>query len=203
MRTLAFVPLAIGLLGELAVAAPLVTENYTARIKNPGFRMSVVTQTGVALPVAPANGLSFLGSTVASSKRLSKAENTAEYHVTNGNGHTALVRVTTKPHIIKLPVTLAWNKQQTIRTIHPFFDVDYDHAMESVQFGHHDSAMPFCVKAFRVVDDKNNVIASEPDNHQAMYEICFDEQVATAALRIEILETRAAPAALFGVRCYG
>ena len=100
-------------------------------------------------------------------------------------------------------VTLTWGKQQTIRKIHLFFDVDYDHAMESVQFGHYDSAMPFCVKAFRIVDDKNNVIASEPDNHQAMYEVCFDKPVATTALRIELLETRAAPAALFGVRCYG
>ncbi len=100
-------------------------------------------------------------------------------------------------------VTLTWDTQQTIRTIILHFDVDYDHAMESVQFGHHDSAMPFCVKAFRIVDDKNNVIASEPDNHQAMYEIRFDQLVATAALRIEILETRATPAALFGVRCYG
>lgn len=99
-------------------------------------------------------------------------------------------------------VTLTWDMQQAIRTIILHFDVDYDHAMESVQFGHHDSAMPFCVKAFRVVDDKNNVIASEPDNHQAMYGLRFDEPVATAALRIEILETRAAPAALFGVRCY-
>lgn len=100
-------------------------------------------------------------------------------------------------------VTLTWNDQQTIRTIQLFFDVDYDHAMESVQFGHHDSAMPFCIKAFRIVDNKNNVIASEPDNHQAMYEIRFDEPVATTTLRIEILETRTAPAALFGVRCYG
>jgi hypothetical protein len=100
-------------------------------------------------------------------------------------------------------VTLTWDKQQTIRRMQLFFDVDYDHAMESVQFGHYDSAMPFCVKAFRIVDDKNNVIASEPDNHQAMYEIRFDKPVATTTLRIELLETRTAPAALFGVRCYG
>lgn len=100
-------------------------------------------------------------------------------------------------------VTLSWDTQQSIRTIILHFDVDYDHAMESVQFGHHDSAMPFCVKAFRVVDDKNNVIASEEDNHQALYAIRFDQPVAATALRIEILEKRAALAALFGVRCYG
>lgn len=98
--------------------------------------------------------------------------------------------------------TLTWDKQQAIRTIQLFFDVDYDHAMESVQFGHYESAMPFCVKAFRIVDDKNNVIAIEQDNHQALHEIHFDEPVVCAALRIEILETREAPAALFGVRCY-
>jgi hypothetical protein len=99
-------------------------------------------------------------------------------------------------------ITLSWEQRQPIRRINLFFDVDYDHAMESVQFGHHDNAMPYCAKAFRILDDKGKVIFSAPDNHQAMCGICFDEPVSTASIRIEILETRDAPAALFGVRCY-
>lgn len=99
-------------------------------------------------------------------------------------------------------VTLTWDTQQTIRTVMLFFDVDYDHAMESVQFGHYDDAMPFCAKALQIVDHKSNVIFSEPDNHHAMCSIRFGNPVDTTALRIEILETREAPAAMFGVRCY-
>lgn len=99
-------------------------------------------------------------------------------------------------------ITLSWKQPQSIRTITLLFDVDYDHAMESVQYGHYDSAMPFCVKAFQIKDDQGKVLCTVQDNHQAMCRICFDEPAATTSLRIEILETREAPAALFAVRCY-
>jgi hypothetical protein len=99
-------------------------------------------------------------------------------------------------------LTLTWNAKQTIRTIQLHFDVDYDHAMESVQFGHHDSAMPYCVRAFRILDDRGRVLHNESDNHQGLYTIQLDDAVQTSVLRIEILETRVAPAALFSVRCY-
>ena len=42
-------------------------------------------------------------------------------------------------------ITLRWDKVQTIRIVVLHFDVD-DHAMESVQFGHFDRAMPFLRK---------------------------------------------------------
>jgi len=99
-------------------------------------------------------------------------------------------------------IELRWNAPQAIRKVDLFFDVDYDHAMESVQYGHYDNAMPFCVKAFQIKDDQGKVLCTVPDNHQAMCRICFDEPAATTSLRIEILETREAPAALFAVRCY-
>jgi hypothetical protein len=109
--------------------------------------------------------------------------------------------VATKDDLVPT-IELQWETPQTIRAVDLLFDVDYDHAMESVQFGHHDHAMPFCIKAFQIIDDKSNVIFREQDNHQAMCNIRFNEPVATTALRIEILATRDAPAALFGVRCY-
>lgn len=82
------------------------TKHYAVQIENPGFRMAVVTAVGVVLPAASTNGLSFLGSTVASSTRLNQSENTVAYRVANRSGHTALVRLTTKPHVIELTVTL-------------------------------------------------------------------------------------------------
>jgi len=98
--------MAAALLGRSASADAIVTEHYTIEIENPGFRMAVVTRAGVALPAAPETGLSFLGSTVASAQHLSDAENTAAYRVANGTGHAALVRLTTKPHVIDVTVTL-------------------------------------------------------------------------------------------------
>ena len=99
-------------------------------------------------------------------------------------------------------ITLSWKQPQTIRTITLFFDVDYDHAMESVQYGHHDNAMPFCVKAFQIRDDQGTVIHTDSDNHQGRCCIELRETITTSSLTIELLETRDAPAALFGVRCY-
>ncbi|MBW7866470.1 MAG: hypothetical protein H3C30_18890 [Candidatus Hydrogenedentes bacterium] len=96
----------IALLIPTVSADVIATEHYTIQIENPGFRMAAETHTGIALPAAPDIGLSFLGSPAASSTRLSHAENTAEYHVANRSGHTALVRLTTASHIIKLTVTL-------------------------------------------------------------------------------------------------
>lgn len=105
-RLIALAAIAIALIVPSASADAIVTEHYTIQIANPGFRMAVVTHAGVALPAAPEIGLSFLGSTVASSKHLSHTENTAAYRVVNRSGHTALVRLTTESHVIELTVTL-------------------------------------------------------------------------------------------------
>lgn len=113
-RMIALAAIEMALLIPSASADTIVSEHYTVQIENPGFRMAVTTRAGVALPAAPANGLSFLGSTVASSKRLSQAENTTEYHVANRSGHTALVRLRTKPHIIELTVSLENGKMGNI-----------------------------------------------------------------------------------------
>lgn len=99
-------------------------------------------------------------------------------------------------------VTLSWTQPQNIRTINLYFDVDYDHAMESVQYGHHDHAMPFCVKAFQIKDDQGRVLCSVQDNHQAMCRVRLAQPAVTKSLCIEILEKRHAPAALFAVQCY-
>lgn len=101
-----FALMAAALLIQSASADAVVSEHYRVEIENPGFRMAVMTQAGVALPAAPAIGLSFLGSGVASSQVLSHTENTAVYRVVNGSGHTALVRLITKAHAIEFRVTL-------------------------------------------------------------------------------------------------
>jgi hypothetical protein len=75
--------------------------------------------------------------------------------------------------------------------------------MESVQYGHPEAAMPFCVKHYRVKDAAGNIVAECRDNHQSRNWITFDAPMSTERLTIEVLESHGrVPAALFEVACY-
>ena len=99
-------------------------------------------------------------------------------------------------------LTLAWDRTQTIRSIVLSFDTDLDHPMESVLLGHPESAMPFCVKHYRVLDDAGKTLYEAGGNHQTRNVISLTRPAETKALHIEVLETHGAPAAIFEVRCY-
>ena len=103
----------------------------------------------------------------------------------------------------KPSITAKWDKAQAINKVVLFFDVDHDHAMESVQFGHHDDAMPFCVKAFQLKDGEGNVLYENDNNHHGRVEICFPETATTDSLVLEISDTHGAPAAVFSMQAYG
>ena len=100
-------------------------------------------------------------------------------------------------------LTLAWPQPRRIERIELSFDTDFDHAMESVQWGHPESAMPFCVKRYRVLDAAGNVLGGAEENHQTRNVLRLAVPVMTDRLTIECLETHgAAPAAIFEVRCF-
>lgn len=75
-----------------------------------------------------------------------------------------------------------WESSQRTKTIRLFFDTDSDYAMENVQMGHHDSAMPFCVKEYQIEDDRRNVIYMTNDNHQTVNELIFPDAIQTKSL---------------------
>ncbi len=97
-------------------------------------------------------------------------------------------------------LTLAWTQTQTINKIRLFFDTDADHAMENVQMGHHDSIMPFCVKEYKVLNDKGEVVYSETDNHQTINDINFETPIETQIIEINLVHpSELTAAALFGI----
>lgn len=100
-------------------------------------------------------------------------------------------------------LTLKWDRPRKIRRIELSFDTDFDHAMESVQWEHPESAMPFCVKHYRIRDGRGRVIAECKDNHQTRNVIRVLKPVVTDQLVIECLETHGnVSSALFSVRCF-
>jgi hypothetical protein len=101
-------------------------------------------------------------------------------------------------------VTIKWDAPQTVKRIELMFDTDYDHPMETVLMTHPETAMPFCVKRYQLLDDQGQVIASSEDNHQTRNVIMLPEAISTQSLRLQLLETHGGtPASLFDFRCYG
>ena len=60
---------------------------------------------------------------------------------------------------------ISWDGRSTVSKVVLDFDVDYDHAMETVQYGHYDSVMPQCVRDFNVCDCKGRIFAEVRGNH--------------------------------------
>ncbi|WP_119079792.1 FAD-dependent oxidoreductase [Chitinophaga alhagiae] len=100
-------------------------------------------------------------------------------------------------------ITLQWSKPKKISTIELFFDTDYDHPMESVLMTHPETAMPFCVQAYRVKDGAGNILFEKKDNYQAFNRLQLPEAVHTDQLVIEVEHPSSeVPAAVCAVRCY-
>jgi hypothetical protein len=99
-------------------------------------------------------------------------------------------------------LTLRWNGPRRISRIELGFDTDFDHPMESVLMGHPERAVPFCIKRYRILDHRENLLFECAENHQTRNRVRLETPVATEALHIDVIETHGAPPALFEVRCY-
>ena len=100
-------------------------------------------------------------------------------------------------------LSLTWEQPQSIGRIELSFDTDFDHAMESVQWGHPERVMPLCVRRYRIGAGDGRVVAEASDNHQSRNVIDLDPPILTDRLVIDQMEAHGAgPIVLFGVRCY-
>ncbi len=100
-------------------------------------------------------------------------------------------------------LTLSWPTPQTIRTVELSFDTDFDHAMESVQWGHPERRMPLCAQNYRLRDADGRVLAEVVKNHRTRNVIRLEAAVVTDRLVVELVpESGQPPAAVFQVRCY-
>ncbi len=100
-------------------------------------------------------------------------------------------------------VTFSWAAAQTIRRIEIACDVDFDHAMETVQMGHPENAVPFCARTLVVRDGAGRELARVSDNHQA--ELVIDLPAPAIVDRLTIAVERMhgqVPAALLAVRIF-
>ncbi len=78
---------------------------------------------------------------------------------------------------------VTFRKTEELHQLRLFFDTDYDHPMETIQWGHPESEIPFCVSGYEVYDDKGMQLASVSGNYQTMNVINFSPVIKTASLR--------------------
>ncbi|MDR1719981.1 MAG: FAD-dependent oxidoreductase [Dysgonamonadaceae bacterium] len=96
---------------------------------------------------------------------------------------------------------LEWEKVQIIHSLTFYFDTDYDHPMESVQMGHPEDVIPFCVRNYKIYDMDNKLIFEKKDNYQTINKIVLEESIQTN--RIKVVFEKASsdvPVALFEIR---
>ena len=97
-------------------------------------------------------------------------------------------------------IKIEWSNTQTIREIILYFDNDFDHALESVQMGHPESVMPFCVCDYMILNDKGDIIYATDSNHQTINTIKFDADVVSKHIVIKMCSPSIhTPASLFGI----
>ncbi|WP_282035862.1 FAD-dependent oxidoreductase [Saccharicrinis aurantiacus] len=97
---------------------------------------------------------------------------------------------------------IEWNTEKELSSIRLFFDTDYDHAMETVQYGHPEEVVPFCVRNFTIKTLDGVVIKEVRGNYQTMNYIQIDEAIKTKGLIIEVEHpSKDVPASIFEVIC--
>jgi hypothetical protein len=97
-------------------------------------------------------------------------------------------------------LNLCWAEARPIRRLELTFDTDYDHPLESVLRGHPEREIPFCIKRYRV--STADRVLFEGENHSTRASLLLPDVVTTNTIRIDVLETRGLPAAIFEMRCY-
>jgi hypothetical protein len=72
-------------------------------------------------------------------------------------------------------ITIEWEKPVSIHEIRLFFDVDFDHPLESVLMGHPEEVIPFCVRNLIIRNEAGHVLHMIRDNYQSICTIQFEK----------------------------
>lgn len=104
-----------------------------------------------------------------------------------------LIRPTNRPNVWasalsdkETGINLLWDSEIEINSITLYFDTDYDHALESVQMGHSENIIPFCVQNYRIKDQIGNIIYERIGNYQTINFIKLKEKIKTSSITIEL-----------------
>jgi hypothetical protein len=83
-------------------------------------------------------------------------------------------------------VRYEWDQVVEIKEITLYFDTDFDHAMESVQWGHPEDVVPFCVRHFKILNEDGETLAERTENHETIARVTFPAPLKTSSVIIEL-----------------
>ncbi|MGQ1788104.1 FAD-dependent oxidoreductase [Saccharicrinis sp. GN24d3] len=102
----------------------------------------------------------------------------------------------------KPALKIEWQEEKEISEITLFFDTDFDHAMETVQYGHPEDVIPFCVQNYVIKTLDGELVREVTGNYQTINKISLDTALKTKGLVIEVEHPSAhVPASVFEVVC--
>jgi hypothetical protein len=97
-------------------------------------------------------------------------------------------------------LSFKWDAPRLIHSVTLFFDTDFDHPMESTQMGHPEDVIPFCIRNYRIKDEKGTVLFEKRDNHQTINRWIPDIAWITNCLYIEFEHpVKNVPASIFEI----
>ena len=100
----------------------------------------------------------------------------------------------------KPTLTIGWDTPKVCAQMILFFDTDYDHAMETVQFGHPEDIIPFCVRNYSIKTIEGVHLKTISGNYQTRNVVVFETPVETKGFCIEVEHPSAdTPAAIFEI----
>lgn len=100
----------------------------------------------------------------------------------------------------KATLACEFAQQKEVREITIYFDSDFDHPMESVQWGHPENDSPFCVRNVRITDAIGETVASVEGNFKSIARISLKKPVNTDKLIFEFDRVNEyVPISVFGI----
>ncbi|MDR2774397.1 MAG: hypothetical protein LBC19_06585 [Tannerella sp.] len=75
--------------------------------------------------------------------------------------------------------------------------------MESIQKGHPEDVVPFCVQHYKILDDQGRTVYEISDNHHSRNEILLETPLRTSSLTVQLFCTHEnVPVSLFGLQAF-
>lgn len=97
-------------------------------------------------------------------------------------------------------ITIEWEKPVSIHEIRLFFDVDFDHPLESVLMGHPEEVIPFCVRNLIIRNEAGHILHMIRDNYQSICTIQFEKAESVNRLHFEIEHSKKnIPGSIFAI----
>lgn len=91
-------------------------------------------------------------------------------------------------------------QQKKVEEITIYFDSDFDHPMESVQWGHPENDSPFCIKNVKIKNAGGEIVASVEGNFKSIAKITLEQAITTDKLVFEFDRVNEyVPISVFGI----